>query len=100
MSMSTKKDYSFDFLLISERSETNNANVQPILDKDFICKLSTGQGKVIFGLMANEVEEFFDWVFADNRCEKRLVVTGDCKATVIDRDKIESIEIERKGERE
>lgn len=70
------------------------------LDKDFICKLSTGRGKVIFGLMANEVEEFFDWVFADNRCEKRLVVTGDCKATVIDRDKIESIEIERKGERE
>ena len=70
------------------------------LDKDFICKLSTGQGKVIFGLMAKEVEEFFDWVFADNRCEKRLVVTGDCKATVIDRDKIESIEIERKGERE
>ena len=63
------------------------------LDKDFICKLSTGQGKVIFGLMANEVEEFFDWVFADNRCEKRLAVTGEDKASVVERHIIESVEI-------
>ena len=36
MSMSTKKDYSFDYYQISERSETNNSNVQPILGKDYI----------------------------------------------------------------
>ena len=45
--------------------------------------------------MAKEVEDFFDWVYADNKCDRRLVITGDDKATVVDRDIIESIEVER-----
>ena len=63
------------------------------LDKDFICKLSTGRNKVTFGLMAKEVEDLLDWVYAANRCESRLVVTGEDKATVVERHIIESVEI-------